>query len=97
VAAVTGIISMVLLIIPATRKNLDTLAVACALLIAATWIDKGFGLVIGGFVPNPFERVVEYWPTTIEVFVSVGIWALGFFIITVLYKIAVSIKEEVGA
>ena len=71
-------------------------AVACAAVFISTWIDKGLGLVVGGFIPNPFERITEYWPTLPEVVITVGIWALGFFVITILYKIAVSVKEEVA-
>ncbi len=70
---------------------------ACVAVIVSTWIDKGFGLVIGGFIPNPFDRVVEYWPTVPEVLISVGVWATGFFILSVLYKIVVSVKEEIAA
>lgn len=92
-----AVLSLILLIIPATRRNEETLAVACASVIVATWIDKGLGLVIGGFTPNPFERVTPYWPTTPEILITLGIWATGFFILTVLYKIAVSVKEEVAA
>ena len=92
-----AVVALVLLIVPATRRREDTLAVGCAAVIASTWIDKGFGLVIGGFIPNPFGRVFEYWPTTPEVLISVGVWATGFFILTVLYKIVISVKEEVGA
>jgi len=92
-----AVLSLILLIVPATRRNEDTLAVACASVIVATWIDKGLGLVIGGFTPNPFERVTPYWPTTPEILITLGIWATGFFILTILYKIAVSIKEEVAA
>jgi hypothetical protein len=29
--------------------------------------------------------------------ITVGVWALGFFVLSVLYKIAVSVKEEVRA
>jgi Ni/Fe-hydrogenase subunit HybB-like protein len=91
-----AVVALILLIVPATRRREDTLAVGCAAVIVSTWIDKGFGLVIGGFVPNPFERVFEYWPTVPEVLISVGVWATGFFILTVLYKIVVSVKEEVA-
>jgi molybdopterin-containing oxidoreductase family membrane subunit len=94
-AAVFAVISLLLLIVPQTRRNLITLGFACISVFIATWIDKGFGLVVGGFVPNPFERVFEYWPTTPEMLISVGVWATGFFVLTILYKIAVSIKEEV--
>ena len=92
-----AIVALVLLIVPATRRREDILAVGCAAVIASTWIDKGFGLVIGGFIPNPFDRVFEYWPTAPEVLISVGVWATGFFILSVLYKIVVSVKEEVAA
>jgi Ni/Fe-hydrogenase subunit HybB-like protein len=97
IAVVFAFISLVLLIIPGLRRKEGFLAVACGSVIIATWIDKGFGLIVGGFIPNPFNRVFEYWPTVPEVFISVGIWSLGFFIITVLYKIAASVKEEAAA
>ncbi len=90
-------VALLLLIVPSTRRNQDTLAVACAAVIIATWIDKGMGLVIGGFTPNPFERVTPYWPTTPEILITIGVWATGFFVLTVLFKIAVSVKEEVNA
>ena len=96
-AAAFALIALVILIVPATRRNEDTLAVGCISVIIATWIDKGLGLIIGGFTPNPFERVTPYWPTTPEVMITLGVYATGFFILTVLYKIAVSVKEEVGA
>ncbi|MBW1720547.1 MAG: polysulfide reductase NrfD [Deltaproteobacteria bacterium] len=96
-AAFFALVALILLIVPATRRRPDVLAVACVAVIISTWIDKGFGLVPGGFIPNPFERVTEYWPTVPEIFISVGIWATGFFILTVLYKVAVSVKEEVAA
>jgi Ni/Fe-hydrogenase subunit HybB-like protein len=93
-AAFFALVALVLLIVPAARRRENILAVACVSVIIATWIDKGFGLVIGGFIPNPFDQVFEYWPTVPEIFISVGVWATGFFILTVLYKIVVSVKEE---
>ncbi len=62
-----------------------------------SWIDKGMGLVVGGFVPNPFGRVVEYSPTAPELLITLGVYAIGALILTVLYKVAVSVKEEVEA
>ena len=96
-SAAFGIIALVLLIVPAARRKEGVLAVACVSVIISTWIDKGFGLVIGGFIPNPFERVFEYWPTTPEVLISIGVWATGFFVLSVLYKIVVSVKVETAA
>jgi Ni/Fe-hydrogenase subunit HybB-like protein len=96
-AAFFAIVALVLLIVPATRRKTDVLAVACVSVVIATWIDKGFGLVVGGFIPNPFDRVFEYWPTMPEIMISIGVWATGFFILTVLYKVATSVKEEAAA
>ena len=96
-AAIFAVISLTLLIVPAARRNENILLAACISVIISTWIDKGFGLVLGGLMVNPFEKVVEYWPTIPEIFISAGVWATGFLVITILYKIAVSVKEEVGA
>jgi molybdopterin-containing oxidoreductase family membrane subunit len=90
-------IAILLLVIPATRRNEDVLTVACVLLFIGAWLDKGFGLVVGGFVPNPMHRIAEYWPTVPEVLITLAVWATGFLIITVLYKVAVSVKEEVAS
>ena len=51
-------------------------------------------LIIGGFVPNMMEQVRPYWPTFLETMVTVGIWAIGLLVLTALYKIAVSVREE---
>lgn len=95
-AAFFGILSVLMLVVPSVRRDLRGLTAACIFIVISTWIDKGFGLVIGGFIPNPFERVFEYWPTIPEMVISLGIWATGFFVLTVLYKITVSVKEEVA-
>lgn len=88
------IVAGISLSIPKIRRNETTLAIVCALVIITTWIDKGLGLITGGFVPNPFGRITEYWPTLPEAIITLGIWAMGFLILSVLYKIAISIKEE---
>lgn len=95
-SAILAIFSLVLLLNPATRKNERTLAMASASVFISLWIEKGFGLVVGGFVPNPFERVFEYWPTLPETIITIGIWATGLLILTLLYKIATTVKVEVG-
>jgi molybdopterin-containing oxidoreductase family membrane subunit len=94
VSVIFGIISIIMLLVPATRKREDTLAIACVLLFISLWIDKGIGLVIGGFVPNPLEQITAYHPSFQEIMITLGVWATGFFILTVLYKIAVTVKEE---
>jgi molybdopterin-containing oxidoreductase family membrane subunit len=37
---------------------------------------------------------MDYVPTVIELVISLGIYAIGAFILTILFKIAVSVKRE---
>ena len=93
-SSILAISALVLLLNPNWRKNETTLAVASVAVFFSLWIDKGLGLIIGGFVPNMFEKVFEYWPTIPEAFITLGVWAVGFLILTILYKIATTVKEE---
>jgi molybdopterin-containing oxidoreductase family membrane subunit len=74
------------------RRHRTFLTVACVLAIVGVWIEKGMGLVIPGFVPTPLGEVFEYAPTAAEVLVSLGIWALGALIFTLLAKVAIPIE-----
>ncbi len=89
------LISIILLVNPITRKNEGVLTVACIATFVGTWIDKGLGMISGGFVPSPLHHVNEYIPTIPEILIALGVWATGFFVLTILFKIAVSVKEEV--
>lgn len=95
ISSILAVIAIGMLIFPQIRKNESLLAVACLATFFSLWIDKGFGLVVGGFVPNPLERITEYWPTLPETLITLAVWAIGFLVLTILYKIAVSVKEEV--
>jgi [DsrC]-trisulfide reductase subunit P len=87
-------ISLVMLWVPAIRRKEGLLSLACIMLFISLWIDKGFGLIIGGFVPNPFEEVYPYWPTMPETLITLGVWAIGFLVLTFLYKIAITVREQ---
>jgi len=86
-----------MLLCPPIRENEKTLAIACVLVFVSLWIEKGVTLVITGFIPNPLEKITEYVPTIPELAITVGVWATGFLVLTILYKVAVSVKEELGA
>ncbi len=91
---VIGFAGIFILLVPAIRQRPLWLAIGCACVFLATWIDKGVGLVIGGFVPNPLEMITEYHPTFPEITIATAIWAVGGLILTILYKVAVSVREE---
>ena len=88
------IVGIILTVNPATRKNEGVLAVACAAIFLGTWIDKGLGMIAGGFTPSPLHEINEYIPSIPEILIALGVWALGFLVLTALYKIAVGVKEE---
>ena len=58
---------------------------------AGIWIEKGMGLIVPGFIPSPIGEVTEYHPTFVEVLMTLGIWAFGFFILTILLKGAIGV------
>ncbi len=95
-AAVLAFLGIGLLVVPQTRKNETILPVALVAVFIAAWIDKGMGLVIGGFIPNPFERITEYTPTVPELSITIGVYAIGALVLTVLYKVAIAVKEVAG-
>ncbi|MFW6235738.1 MAG: NrfD/PsrC family molybdoenzyme membrane anchor subunit, partial [Desulfovibrionales bacterium] len=95
-AAVLAIASLVLLAVPKFRNNHQLLPFSLILLVIATWIDKGLGLIVGGFVPNMFNTVTEYAPTLMELAVSMAVYATGALILTVLWKVGIGVKKEVA-
>jgi Ni/Fe-hydrogenase subunit HybB-like protein len=70
---------------------------ACAMIFLGLYLDKGLGFVLGGLAVTPLHEVVEYFPTANEIGVTLGIWATGFFILTMLYKIAIDVEHEVDS
>ncbi len=85
----------VFLIIPKLRNNETLLPVTCAMIFIGAWIDKGLGMISGGFVPSPLHHVTEYAPTGKEIMVTLAVYATGMLVLTILYKLATSVKEEV--
>ncbi len=92
-----AVIAIVLLVVPATRRNEKVLFGACVAVFISIWIDKGLGLIIPGFIPSQTGEVFEYWPTAPEVLILLGVWAIGFLILTILYKVAISVKQEIAS
>lgn len=86
--------SLVLLIRPKYRADERLLMAACGMVFLSLWIDKGIGLIVAGFVPTPMGAVNEYAPTIPEMLIALAVWAVGALVLTVLYKIALSVRED---
>jgi len=93
-SVIAAVIALVLLLVPSLRKNEKILTWACVGVFLSIWIDKGLGMIVAGFVPNPMGRVVEYSPTMPELLISMAIYATGLLLLTGLYKIALSVRGE---
>jgi molybdopterin-containing oxidoreductase family membrane subunit len=85
---------VVLLLIPGIRRQENWLAGICLGVIAAIWIEKGMGLVVTGFVPSPLGEVTQYQPTGLEILITLGVYAIGFFILSLLCKMVVGVREQ---
>jgi len=85
-----------LLLFPGVRRQESLLAVLCAAVIAAIWIEKGLGMVVTGFVPSPLGTITEYRPTAPEILITLGVYALGFLVLSVFCKIVVGVREQLA-
>ena len=86
------IVSFAMFLMPAFRNNMGLLPIPCAMAFVGIWIEKGMGLIVPGFIPSPIGEVTEYFPSFVEWMMTAGIWAFGFFILTILLKGAIGIQ-----
>ncbi|MBW6519904.1 MAG: polysulfide reductase NrfD [Desulfoarculaceae bacterium] len=70
------------------------LMVAAISLFTGIWIEKGFGLIVPGFIPSPLGEVIDYSASGIEILITLGILATGILIVTLLIKPALKILSR---
>lgn len=90
-ALIFNITAFLIFLSPTARENFFTLNLACVLIIAGVYIEKGMGLVVPGFVPGVLGEIYEYSPTWTEKSITIGIWATGALLYTLLLKFAMPI------
>jgi molybdopterin-containing oxidoreductase family membrane subunit len=86
-----SVVAFLILLVPATRRNLVTLNVGCVLVWIGVYVEKGMGLVIAGMTPDVLGEIYEYTPSATELLVAAGIFAVGSLVFLALVKIAVPI------
>lgn len=96
ISSILAVASIGLLLAPRYRRDERMLAATCIGVFASLWIDKGIGMVVGGFVPSPLGATTGYAPTLPEIVITAGIWATGALIATVLIRIAISVRNGAG-
>jgi len=90
-ATILNISAFFLFLLPKTRHNFTTLNMACVFVILGIYIEKGMGLVVPGFIPDTLGEIYEYTPTNPEILITIGVWATGALIYTLLLKFALPI------
>ena len=80
-----GLGSVAVLLIPALRTSSKWLPAACAGLVISIWLNNGVGY-----------EMIEYSPTLLERTITLGIWAIGVLLLTILLKVAVTVKGEIS-
>ena len=76
------------------RNNPKVLLPAYIMLFTGIWMEKGIGLIVPGLVPSPMGEVVNYAPNWVEISVTLGILAVGMFVVTVLIRPALIIEQR---
>jgi len=90
-ALIFNLIAFSLFLSTRARENPVTLNLACSLVIIGVYVEKGMGLVIPGFIPGTLGEIYEYSPTNHEILITIGIWALGALLYTLMLKFAIPI------
>jgi Ni/Fe-hydrogenase subunit HybB-like protein len=90
-----ALVALFLLLSGVTRRREGLLAIACGAVFVSMWIDKGLGLIVPGFIPSQVGVIFQYTPTVPEIIIALGVCAIGALVLTVLYKIAISVHEEI--
>lgn len=91
-AIIFNLTGFLLFLIPNTRKRLFTLNIACILIFAGIWIEKGMGMVIPGFVPDTLGEIYEYMSSIYEILITVGIFSGGAMLYTLLVRAAIAVE-----
>ncbi len=91
-ALALNVFAVIILMIHPLRKNMLTLSIACVCAAIGIWLEKGMGFVVPGFIPTPLGEVFEYAPTATEIYIAMGIWAVGLIIFTLLAKASIAVE-----
>ncbi len=88
---VCDVVAATLFLSPLVFRSTTVLIAACVMGFVGAWIEKGMGLIVPGFIPSTLHELVEYAPSQIEWKVTVGVWAMGLMVLTLLLKMAIAV------
>lgn len=91
ISVASSVIAFFLLAIPRLRRRF--LVAGCLFAYGSVYIEKGIALIVPGFLPGTLGEHYLYQPTMHEILVSMGIFGIGFLVLTFLLKVTVRIKR----
>ena len=89
-----AVASVVLILRRETYQEVGRLVPLAAMIAISIWLDKGAGMMTGGLNPSPLGGTTAYVPSLVEIVMGIGLYALGALILTLLYKIAVTVRTS---
>ncbi len=92
-----NILGTIILAVNPGNNSPKVLFPACVILFVGIWIEKGIGLIIPGLVPSPLGEIVGYAPSWVEVSITLGILAVGIFVVSMLVRPALIIESRFEA
>ena len=91
---ILNIIAVLLLSFKRLRQKILVLVIASSLGFIGIWIEKGMGFVVGGFIPTPIGEIYEYTPTLAEIMITLGCWAIGVLVFTLLTRASIVLETR---
>ncbi|MEE9382971.1 MAG: NrfD/PsrC family molybdoenzyme membrane anchor subunit [Nannocystaceae bacterium] len=88
-----NLFALVVVLTPKLHTQPAWLLAGSAFCVMGIWIEKGMGLIIPGFIPSPAGDLVEYAPSMVEFWVSIGIWSFGIALFTMMTKAALALTS----
>ncbi len=86
-------IAVAIFVTPRFSSKQRLVEVACVFSFIGVWIEKGMALIVPGFVPTVLGEYATYTPSLVETLVSLGIWAFGLFVFTLLLRLGIRIES----
>ena len=91
---VLNIMAPCILVIHRLRNKTPILLFCCSIIFISVWIEKGMGLIVPGFLPSSLGEMTVYTPSLVEIIITIGIWAIGALIFTMLTRVMMVIEQR---
>ncbi len=75
-----GIAAVLMSLLPQVRNSKEGIILVSIVTIVAVIAEKTLTILVPAYIPDPLGQIVPYWPTPLEIAITVGVQALGLLI-----------------